>query len=91
MTDAERERQRAAADQTRKDLSRLERRPPDTHSWQALRVIGGVGWPIALLALIGAGIGAYVDGPSWLSAALIGGGAGLGAFVALSGIARRGA
>ena len=90
MTDADQQRQQEAARQTRKDLTRLQGRPPDSHSWQALRVIGGVGWPIALLSLLGAALGAWLDGPSWLKAALIGGGAALGGFVALSGIGRHG-
>lgn len=89
MSDVERERQQAAARQTRKDLERLQNRPPESRSWQALRMIGGVGWPIALLALVGAGVGRALDASDLLRALLIGGGAGLGAFAALNGIARR--
>ncbi|MCB9678930.1 MAG: hypothetical protein H6737_27765 [Alphaproteobacteria bacterium] len=89
MTDVDRERREEAVDQTRRDLERLEKRPSQEGFWKALRVLGSIGWPIAILTLLGVVAGRLVDGPRWLTAGLIAAGAALGFSVALSGVGRR--
>lgn len=89
MSEAAQERQAEAAERTRRDLERLEKRPPSDGFWKALRVLGAVGWPIVICALLGALAGGLLGGPRWLTAAGIGLGAGIGFGVALSGIWRR--
>lgn len=88
MTEAD-ERHERAVERTRRDLERLERRPARDDLWRAMRVLGSVGWPIALFAVGGAVLGRTVAGPPWLGAAAIAGGAALGGLVALTGLWRR--
>ncbi|MCB9683142.1 MAG: hypothetical protein H6733_16880 [Alphaproteobacteria bacterium] len=87
MTDPADARRDQARRDTARDLARLRARPVDDGWARALRVLGSVGWPIALLTLLGAALGRVFDRP-WLTAALISAGAAAGAAVALSGLRR---
>lgn len=55
-------RRTSARDRTRRDLERLHRRDAGGRSFfRSLALIGSVGWPIVLLATIGALVGRSAD------------------------------
>lgn len=51
-----------ARNRTRRDVDRFRRREPGGRFWRSLALIGGVGWPIVLLATGGALLGRFLDG-----------------------------
>lgn len=51
-----------AGERARRDLDRRRRREPGGRFWQAVALIGSVGWPIVLLATGGAMLGRWADG-----------------------------
>lgn len=50
-----------ARERTRRDLERFRRRESGGQFWRSLALIGGVGWPIVLLATGGALLGRSLD------------------------------
>jgi len=50
-----------ARERTRHDVERLERRASGGRFWQALTLVGSVGWPIVLLSVGGALFGSFLD------------------------------
>lgn len=73
---------------TERDLARFKRRQRDGSFFRAIAVIGGVGWPIALLSIGGALLGRMLDRALFsgirLTVVLLVLGAGLGTWSAFS-------
>lgn len=89
MSEERDERRKAAERRTRRDLERLAARRSGDGFWSALRVMGSIGWPVALLTLLGAAVGRAIGGSPWHTAGLIALGATVGGVVAVSGLSRR--